>query len=100
MPGWSLQWYQNLFTSEEWGRATKNSFIVAPAATLLATTLGIEFDPNIAWKEREQVFKMAGKIVRTLNITQSAVGKPNLWTTVIALAVFIPEENIPKSSRR
>ncbi|MCO5976158.1 ABC transporter permease [Ideonella oryzae] len=40
MPGWSLQWYQNLFTSEEWGRATKNSFIVAPAATLLATTLG------------------------------------------------------------
>jgi putative spermidine/putrescine transport system permease protein len=40
MPGWSLQWYQNLFTSEDWGRATKNSFIVAPAATLLATTLG------------------------------------------------------------
>ncbi len=40
MPGWSLQWYHNLFTSEEWGRATKNSFIVAPAATLLATTLG------------------------------------------------------------
>ena len=52
--------------------------------------LGVEFDPNIAWKEREQVFKMAGKIVRTLNITQSAIGKPNRWTTVVALAVFIP----------
>jgi putative spermidine/putrescine transport system permease protein len=40
MPGWSLQWYDNLFTSEAWGRATKNSFIVAPLATLLATVLG------------------------------------------------------------
>ena len=40
MPGWSLQWYDNLFTSDEWGRAAKNSFIVAPAATLVATVLG------------------------------------------------------------
>ena len=40
MPGWSLQWYENLFTSAEWGRAAKNSFIVAPAATVIATVLG------------------------------------------------------------
>jgi putative spermidine/putrescine transport system permease protein len=40
MPGWSLQWYHNLFNSEEWARATKNSFIIAPAATLIATSLG------------------------------------------------------------
>jgi len=40
MPGWSLQWYENLFTSDEWIRATKNSFIVAPLATLIATVLG------------------------------------------------------------
>jgi len=40
IPGWSLKWYQNLFTSAEWARAAKNSFIVAPAATLIATTLG------------------------------------------------------------
>jgi arginine decarboxylase len=38
--------------------------------------------------------------VRTLNITQSAIGKPGKWTTVIALAVFVPEENLPKRSRR
>lgn len=38
--GWSLKWYQNLFDSAEWGRAAKNSFIVAPAATLIATALG------------------------------------------------------------
>jgi putative spermidine/putrescine transport system permease protein len=40
MPGWSLQWYHNLFTSAEWVRAAKNSFIVAPAATLIAPVLG------------------------------------------------------------
>jgi putative spermidine/putrescine transport system permease protein len=40
IPGWSLQWYENLFTSPDWVRAAKNSFIVAPAATLIATVLG------------------------------------------------------------
>ena len=40
IPGWSLKWYDNLFSSAEWGRAAKNSFIIAPAATVLATVLG------------------------------------------------------------
>jgi len=40
IPGWSLKWYENLFTSAEWIRATKNSFIIAPAATVIATVLG------------------------------------------------------------
>ena len=40
LPGWSLQWYQELVNSPEWARAARNSFIVAPLATLLATTLG------------------------------------------------------------
>ena len=67
---------------------------------MLATTLGIDFDPDVAWKEREQVFKMGGEIVRTQNITQSAIGKPGVWTTVVALAVFIPPENIPNPTRK
>jgi len=33
IPGWSMKWYDNLFSSAEWARAAKNSFIVAPAAT-------------------------------------------------------------------
>ena len=37
---WSLKWYHNLFASDEWMRAVKNSFIVAPAATVIATVLG------------------------------------------------------------
>ena len=40
VPGWSLKWYHNLFGSAEWARAAKNSFIIAPAATLIATSLG------------------------------------------------------------
>ena len=40
IPGWSLKWYHNLFASAEWARAAKNSFIIAPAATVLATALG------------------------------------------------------------
>jgi putative spermidine/putrescine transport system permease protein len=40
IPGWSLKWYRNLLESPEWVRAAKNSFIVAPAATVIATALG------------------------------------------------------------
>lgn len=40
VPGWSLRWYENLFSSPAWARAAKNSFIIAPAATLVATVLG------------------------------------------------------------
>ena len=59
------------------------------AATMLATTLGVEFDPDTAWDEREKIYKMSGKIVKTYNITQSAQGnKEGLWTTVIATGIF------------
>lgn len=65
------------------------------AASMLATTVGIEFDPELDWDEREHLFKMSGKIVRTSNITQSAVGnKDGLWTTVFAAAVFINDDHL------
>jgi arginine decarboxylase len=61
------------------------------AATMLATTLGIEFDIDLAWQEREQIYKASGKIIKTQQVCQSAQGdKSGLWTTVIAAAVFIP----------
>ena len=60
------------------------------AASMLASTLGIEFNPDQAWDEREQIFKMSGKIVKTTNTTQSALGNKNgLWTSVIAAVVFV-----------
>lgn len=61
------------------------------AATMLATTLGVDFESDTAWQEREQVYKASGHIFKTTNITQSAeVNKQGLWTTVISVAVFIP----------
>jgi arginine decarboxylase len=60
------------------------------AATSLATTLGIEFNPKNIWRERKKFFKSTGKILKTTNICQSSRGnKDGLWTTVIAAAVFI-----------
>jgi arginine decarboxylase len=64
------------------------------AATMLATTMGIQFDPETAWDERKQLFKTSGTIIKTANITQSATGDKNgLWTTVVAVAVFVPGKN-------
>ncbi|MCU0869668.1 MAG: ABC transporter permease [Burkholderiales bacterium] len=40
VPGWSLRWYDDVLHSDAWLRAARNSFIVAPAATLIATVLG------------------------------------------------------------
>lgn len=61
------------------------------AATMLATTMGVPFDPETAWDEKKQLFKTSGLIIKTTDITQSAKGaKKNVWTTVVAAAVFIP----------
>jgi arginine decarboxylase len=60
------------------------------AATMLATTLGIKFDASLAWQEREQIYKASGKIIKTKHVCQSAEGDKNgLWTTTIAVAVFL-----------
>jgi len=62
------------------------------AASMLATTLGLEFDPDKAWDERKQEYKMSGMFVRTQSVAQTAKGEKNgLWTTVIAVAVFLEE---------
>ena len=60
------------------------------AASMLASTLGIDFDPDTDYDERKQIFKMSGRIVKTRSITQSAEGnKDGLWTTVVAAAVLL-----------
>jgi arginine decarboxylase len=60
------------------------------AASMLATTLGLAFDPDRAWDERKEVFRMSGQIVHTSSTTRTATGhKKGLWTTVVALGVFI-----------
>jgi arginine decarboxylase len=59
------------------------------AASMLASTLGVEFDETANWDEKEQVFKISGEIIRTFNVTQSAVISTKGYTTVLASAVFL-----------
>jgi len=63
------------------------------AATMLATTLGIDFDPDKAYDERKEIYRMSGKIVRTRATVKIAdVHDDELWTTVVAAAVFLSGE--------
>jgi arginine decarboxylase len=60
------------------------------AMEMLATTLGLPNDPSLTWNQREEQWKLSGKIYKTQNITQSAQGnKDGLWTTVISAAILI-----------
>ena len=60
------------------------------AAEMLATTLGVEFDPDRSWDEKKEIYRISNKIVRTANLTQSAIGdKRGLWTTVLAASILL-----------
>jgi arginine decarboxylase len=82
------------YISEHHGYGMKeqrlSDFVEDMAATMLATTLGIPFDPDIAYDQRREIYKMSGQIVRTQATVQTAEGdKDGLWTTVLAAAVFL-----------
>lgn len=71
-------------------RPKLSDFVEDMAATMLATTLAIEFDPETDYDERKEVYHMSGKIVRTRACVQTAEGdKSGLWTTVVAATVLL-----------
>jgi len=83
------------YISEHHGYGMKqkvlSDFVEDMAATMLATTLGIEFHPETAYDERKKIYHMSGKIVRSRACVQTAEGDKNgLWTTVVAAADFPP----------
>ena len=60
------------------------------AAAMLASTLGIELDENLGWDEKKEIYGISDKIVKTTNMTQSAVVKGDgKYTTIVAAAVLI-----------
>lgn len=62
------------------------------AAEMLATTQGVAFDPDRSWDEKREIWRISNKIVKSTNVTKSAVSdKTGLWTSVVAGAIFIPE---------
>jgi arginine decarboxylase len=58
------------------------------ASTMLATTLGIDFDPQKDYDERREIYRMSGKIVDTFSTTCVTRGD-GIWTTVVVAAVFL-----------
>jgi len=68
------------------------------AAQMLATTLGVQFNPDTSYDERKEIWKISNEIVRTQNITQSAIGdKRGGWTSVVSAAVLVTDNWAPKS---
>ena len=59
------------------------------AAAMLASTLGIDIDEDKSWDEKEEIFRISDKIVKTTNVTQSAMVEKGCYTTVVAAGVFI-----------
>ncbi len=61
------------------------------AAYMLASTFGLEFDPDKSYDEQKEQWLISGKIVKTSNINQSAEGnKKGYWTTVVSASVLLP----------
>jgi len=59
------------------------------AASMLASTLGIEFDPSAAWNERKKLYEHSQLIVQSLSMTAATEGAAGgLWTCAVAAAVF------------
>jgi arginine decarboxylase len=60
------------------------------AASMLATTQGVELDPDTAYNERKEIYQAKGLVVRTRAVVQTVEGdKDGLWTTAVAAAVFL-----------
>ncbi len=61
------------------------------AAEMLATVMGVKFDPDKSWDEKREIWRISGKFVRTTSVTQTALGdKDGRWTTTIAAAILLP----------
>jgi arginine decarboxylase len=72
------------------GRKKAADLVEDMAASMLATIQGIEFDPDTAYDERKEIYRMSGKIIRSqAEVKVAEVNEDGQWTTVVAAAVFI-----------
>jgi arginine decarboxylase len=56
---------------------------------MLASTLGLDFDPDAAWNERRPIYEHSSLIIDSTSITAATVCSDNCWTCAIAAAVSI-----------
>lgn len=59
------------------------------AATMLASTMGFDLDPEAAWNERKQLYEHSKVLIESLSLTAAAEGAAGgRWTCAVAAAVF------------
>ena len=60
------------------------------AASMLAETMGLtDFNADVAWDKRKELYKTTKGFFNSRNITQTARGIHGQWVTVVAVAVLI-----------
>jgi arginine decarboxylase len=70
--------------------AETSEYVEDLAATMLASTLGVEFDLDAAWDERKRAYALSNLIVDSQSIAAATAGAPRGdWTCVVAVAVFL-----------
>jgi len=73
-----------------WNEKRMGDYAEDLAASMLATILGVKFDPDSSYDKKKEIWKISNEIVKTTAITQCARGNTHdRWTTVIACAVLI-----------
>jgi len=56
----------------------------------LATTYGLEFDPDASWDEKRELWNIDDRIVETKSIVEiSSTDSSGKWATVVCAAVLI-----------
>ncbi len=59
------------------------------AASMLATVLGVPFDPDQAWDERREQWLLSGEIVNSLNVSCTAEAQDDgRWVTAVSAVIF------------
>ena len=67
-----------------------SDYVEDMAATMLATTQGIDLNPDTAYNERKEIYQAKGLVVHTRATVQTVEGDKNgLWTTAVAAAVLV-----------
>ena len=67
-----------------------SDYVEDMAATMLATTQGVDLDPDQAYNERKDIYRASGLVIKTRAVVQTAEGdKRGRWTTTVAAAVLI-----------
>ena len=68
------------------------------AVTMLASTMGIDVDPDLPHDERRRRYEESGVLERADSVVATARGDARGWTTcVVAAAVFVMDWMLPRS---